>query len=109
MNVPGVPIPEGPQFEPPYLNRAHELFAWNIVKYLAPTAKLHKQHEIQTICGPYTVAFVAEVEGKKVGFEIGDVNDDKPDEGEWRDAVIMGCTGITCIYRLTEKDLRERL
>lgn len=83
---------EEPLYDPPYGNKAEDLFAYNLVKYLNNRTELRKQVEVETICGWFTLGLVADCTltrggHKRVAFRCGD-HDELEDE--WEDVVVLG-------------------
>ena len=89
-----------PSYNPPYDSPIEDSFAYNMVKYIDPEAKLIPQYKVHTICGNFVIDFLCVTsDGKKIGIECDgkEFHDDSRDE--WRDAMILGDEKVDSIYR----------
>jgi hypothetical protein len=88
------------KYHPPYDSPLEDLFAYNLDKYLAEKAKLSTQVEVKTFCGDYRSDFVATPHGgRPVAIECDGKEFHDESRDEWRDAMILGATGLAAIYR----------
>lgn len=97
-------------YEPPYESPIEDLFALNIVKYLADDVVLTPQVEVNTICGRFVLDFVlwSPMVGR-VGIECDGKEFHDGHRDEWRDAMILGGGLVDSIYRLRGSDIVYRL
>ena len=96
---------QGSTYGPPYDSPIEDLFAYNIVKYLDPSAILHKQVEIKTVCGLFRIDFVIQTDSLKVAVECDGADYHDWNRDEWRDAMIMGTNTVDFMYRLRGTDI----
>ncbi len=97
-------------YSPPYESPIEDLFAYNVVKYLAEGIELIPQVPVQTICGRFVLDFVLRLPGVgKIGIECDgrDFHDESRDE--WRDAMILGAGSVDAIYRLRGCDIHHHI
>jgi hypothetical protein len=96
-------------YDPPYDSPLEDLFAWNVSKYFDPSVDLHKQVEVDTICGRFRMDFVATLGDSGVAFECDGAQYHDELRDEWRDAMILGGGKVDFIYRLRGHDLVHHL
>jgi len=82
-----------------------DLLAWNLDKYLDDLVVLHKQFEVETICGKFRVDLAAVQGTRTVGFECDGKDFHNAFRDDWRDAMILGTGAIDLIYRFRGCDL----
>ena len=102
-------------YDPPYERPLEDEFAWHLIKYLRPIAGLRYQVKVETPCTHAWVDFVVEHGARRIGFEIGSLeeeigDDTSPDEdGErYRDALVIGSGALDVLYRFRAADLLYR-
>jgi len=97
-------------YDPPYERPLEDHFAWNLVKYLCPTAVFAYQQRIDSPAGPLWVDFTVLLDGKRYGFEIGDLSyTEDPILNRYRDALLVGSGCLDVLYRLRGADVLHRL
>ena len=120
IKLPAPPEPPPPLIEPsllydpPYERPLEDEFAWHLIKYLRPIAGLRYQVKVETPCTHAWVDFVVEHGARRIGFEIGSLDD--PDlsglpgeDGErYRDALVIGSGALDVLYRFRAADLLYR-
>ena len=97
-------------YQPPYGSPIEDAVAWSLAKYLSCRASLHKQYEVETICGQFRLDFaVISQSGYRVGYECDgeDYHDEWRDE--WRDAMILGDGLLDAIIRFRGTDIALHL
>ena len=90
-----------PQFDSPI----EEVFAYHFDKYKNEEAVLHQQVQVNTICGPYWLDFVATINDKIVGIECDGKDYHDTNRDFWRDSMILGTGAVDSIYRFSGRDL----
>ena len=96
-------------YDPPYERPLEDEFAWHLIKYLKPITGLRYQVRVETPCTNAWVDFVVEHGTRRIGFEIGSL-DDTPDEEQerYRDALVIGSGALDVLYRFRAADLLYR-
>lgn len=103
-------------YDPPYERPLEDEFAWQLVKYLEPITGLQYQVKVATPCANVWVDFVVEHGARRIGFEIGTLeepsDDALPGAGEarerYRDALVLGSGALDVLYRFRGADLFYR-
>ncbi len=98
-------------YDPPYERPLEDEFAWQLVKYLQPITGLRYQVKVATPCANVWVDFVVECGTRRVGFEVGsleDATDDDSTETAYRDALVLGSGALDVRYRIRGADLLYR-
>lgn len=97
-------------YDPPYERPLEDEFAWHLVKYLTPISGLRYQVPVQTACANLWVDFVMEVGGRRIGFEISDLDTPTDEEEQrYRDALLLGSGALDVLYRFRAADLMYRI
>jgi hypothetical protein len=94
-----------PCYEPPYDSPIEDTFAWNLVKYVSPSAQLTPQVDVRTERGLFRLDFVLSKSRYRVGFECDGKEFHDAERDEWRDAVVLGERHIDVMYRLQGHDI----
>lgn len=94
-----------PTYEPPYDSPIEDSFAYQLDKYLPPSAVLDRQLEVTTQCATYRLDFICSSGGRIVGFECDGEGYHDEARDEWRDALIMGTGRVNAIYRITGRNI----
>ena len=118
MPPPVTPEPHHPLIEPslfydpPYERPLEDEFAWHLIKYLRPIAGLRYQVKVETPCTNAWVDFVVEHGARRIGFEIGSLDDADASGDEqqerYRDALVIGSGALDVLYRFRAADLLYR-
>lgn len=97
-------------YEPPYERPLEDTFIWHLVKYLNPVDGVLYQARAATPCAPCWVDFVVELNGRRIAFEIGDLEDAADGRQEaLRDALVVGSGAVDTLYRLRAADVLDAL
>lgn len=97
-------------YDPPYERPLEDEFAWHLVKYLQPISGLLYQEKVETPCVDVWLDFVVELDGRRVGFEITDLEEDAdPEQERLRAALVLGSGRVDVLYRLRGADVLYRL
>lgn len=95
-----------PQFDPPYDSPIQHWLAWVLSKYVVPGAKFVKEKEVVTKVSRFRVDLVIELsEQKSIGIECDGVEFHDPLADLFRDALILGNSRLSAIYRFPGKVL----
>ncbi len=96
-------------YDPPYERPLEDEFAWHLIKYLRPITGLRYQVRVETPCTNAWVDFVVEHGARRIGFEIGSLDDVHDEEQEhYRDALVIGSGALDVLYRFRAADLLYR-
>ncbi len=96
-------------YDPPYERPLEDEFAWHLIKYLRPITGLRYQVKVETPCTNAWVDFVVEHGARRIGFEIGSLDDETDAEQErYRDALVIGSGALDVLYRFRAADLLYR-
>ena len=115
--VKAVPPEAHPQFleaslfyDPPYERPLEDEFAWHLVKYLNPITGLRYQVPVETPCANVWVDFVVEHGSRRIGFELGPLDEAaaEDDQERLRDALVLGAGALDVLYRFRAADLLYR-
>ena len=98
-----------PIHEPPYDSPIEDIFAYHLVKYIRPDAKLDKQVTVETPKGIFRLDFVVSVNGRQIGIECDGEKFHDPWRDEWRDALILGAGFVNDIVRISGKTICGRV
>jgi len=96
-------------YDPPYERPLEDEFAWHLVKYLQPITGLRYQVKVETPCTNAWIDFVVEHGARRIGFEIGNLEEEKDEEQiGYRDALVIGSGALDVLYRFRVADLLYR-
>ena len=96
-------------YDPPYERPLEDEFAWHLIKYLRPITGLRYQVRVETPCTNAWIDFVIEHGARRIGFEIGSLDDVVDEEQErYRDALVIGSGALDVLYRFRAADLLYR-
>ncbi len=96
-------------YDPPYERPLEDEFAWQLVKYLRPISGLQYQVKVETPCANVWVDFVVEHGARRIGFEVGTLEDGvDPEQEHHRDALVLGSGALDVLYRFRGADLLYR-
>ncbi|ARA94127.1 hypothetical protein AWN76_013840 [Rhodothermaceae bacterium RA] len=95
-------------YDPPYERPLEDTFIWHLIKYLNPVDAVLYQARAVTPCAPCWVDFVVEQNGRRIAFEIGDLEAGADERQEaLRDALVVGSGAVDTLYRLRGADVLE--
>ena len=92
-------------FDPPYDSPIEETLAWNLVKFLSPSANLRSQVSVQTLGGRFYLDFVISINDIRIGIECDGRAFHNFERDEWRDALILGDGAVESIWRFPGSDI----
>ena len=95
-------------YDPPYERPLEDEFAWHLIKYLRPIAGLRYQVKIETPCTNAWVDFIVEHGARRIGFEIGSLEEGDEEQERYRDALVIGSGALDVLYRFRAADLLYR-
>lgn len=96
-------------YDPPYERPLEDEFAWHLVKYLEPITGLQYQVKVATPCANLWVDFVVEHGARRIGIEIGMLDEEIDEQQEhYRDALLIGSGALDVLYRFRGADLLYR-
>jgi hypothetical protein len=96
-------------YDPPYERPLEDEFAWHLVKYLTPISGLQYQVRVETVAMPTWVDFLVEHGARRVGFEVGEVDEADTQALHYRDALLLGTGAVDVLYRFRGADLMYRI
>ncbi len=95
-------------YDPPYERPLEDEFAWHLIKYLRPIAGLRYQVRVETPCTNAWVDFIVEHGARRIGFEIGSLEEGDEEQERYRDALVIGSGALDVLYRFRAADLLYR-